>query len=445
MKYVVQRTSRRAFESPVRWGVAIIILILVLTGCDAIDPDASHRGHAQDEFGAVGGDSATASVRPLPPGTSPGCEAPVSQENGSLYQVCWPEVWNGELVVYAHGYVPPFEDLSIPPEAEALADLVLPVGFAFATTSYPDNGLVVKEGVSDLNALVAYVTREYAAAERVYLTGASEGGLITALAAEQHPDVFDGGLATCGPYGSFREQTNWFGDARVVFDYFFPDVLPRWTADDPRIPEAVIENWETTYAPRVRRALRQRPAATRRFLRVTGLPVDRDDADAVVQAVIDVLAYNVFATNDAMDTLGGQPYDNADRRYTGAGLRLNREIERFEADPSAVEEMETFYRTSGALSIPLVTMHTTGDAIVPIWQQTLYRSKVAEGESEALHSGLPIFRYGHCEFRDSELLAGFALLVSRVRDFPLSDAAFALSTRAEQRNFKQLTRQYGVR
>lgn len=450
MKQAVQRTSRWASEPLIRWGAAIIGLIIVagiLAGCDALNPDASHRVHSADESAAVDGDS-TVVPRALPSGATPGCEAPVPQENGSLYQVCWPEAWNGELVVYAHGYVSPFEgEPSIPSEAEALADLVLPLGFALATTSYPDNGLVVKEGVSDLNALVAYFIQEYAAADRIYLTGASEGGLITALAVEQHPDVFDGGLATCGPYGSFREQMNWFGDARVAFDYFFPDVLPRWTADDPRIPEAVISDWEATYAPRVRRALRQRSTATRQFLHVTGLPVNPDDTDAVVRTIIGVLEYNVFATNDAMDKLGGQPFDNADRFYAGADndRRLNREIERFEADSSAIQEMEAFYQTSGALSIPLVTMHTTGDAIVPFWQQTLYRSKVVEHGSQTLHSGLPILRYGHCDFKDSEMLAGFALLAYRVRGFPLSDVIFALSTRAEQRNFEQLTRQYGIR
>lgn len=353
----------------------------------------------------------------------------------------------GELVVYAHGYVSAFEeDPSIPSEADALSDLVLPLGFAFAATSYPDNGLAVKEGVSDLGALVTYFTREYATADRVYLTGASEGGLITTLAVEQHPDVFDGGLATCGPYGSFREQMNWFGDVRVVFDYFFPGVLPRWTADDPRISKEVISNWATTYMPRVRRALRRQPKATRQFLRVTGLPVDRDDATAVTQAVIGVLEYNVFATNDAMDKLDGQPFDNTRRYYIGSDndSRLNRKIERFEADSSAIQEINDFYRTSGELTIPLVIMHTTGDPIVPIWHQALYRVKVFRSGSGAFHNGVPILRYEHCNFKDSELLAGFALLVYKVRGRLLANAASALSTRAEQSNFRHLARQYGV-
>ena len=58
------------------------------------------------------------------------------------------------------------------------------------------------------------------------MTGVSEGGLITALAIEQRPDVFDGGLSTCGPIGDFSQQINYFGDFRVLFDYFFPGVMP---------------------------------------------------------------------------------------------------------------------------------------------------------------------------------------------------------------------------
>ena len=38
--------------------------------------------------------------------------------------------------------------------------------------------------------------------------------------------LFSSALAACAPIGSFRQQVNYLGDFRVLFDYYFPGVLP---------------------------------------------------------------------------------------------------------------------------------------------------------------------------------------------------------------------------
>ena len=60
----------------------------------------------------------------------------------------------------------------------------------------------------------------------MYLVGVSQGGLVCTLAVEQNPGIFSGGLSLCGPIGDFRRQINYWGDFRVAFDYFFPNVIP---------------------------------------------------------------------------------------------------------------------------------------------------------------------------------------------------------------------------
>ena len=42
-------------------------------------------------------------------------------------------------------------------------------------------------------------------------------------------------LALCGPVGDFAGQIDYLGDFRVLFDYFFPGVIPgdRWTCPTP--------------------------------------------------------------------------------------------------------------------------------------------------------------------------------------------------------------------
>jgi hypothetical protein len=145
---------------------------------------------------------------------------------------------------------------------------------------------------------------------------------------------------------------------------------------------------------------------------VTGAPVDSADPTSVLETALGVLWYNVFATNDGVETLGGQPFDNSYRWYSGSAndLLLNRRVQRFSANPEALNAIQA-YQTTGVLHSQLVTLHTTGDPIVPYWHIPLYRAKVLKNWTDWNYSNIPILRYGHCNFEVSEVLAGFALLV----------------------------------
>lgn len=123
------------------------------------------------------------------------------QPTGARYRICMPITnWNGDLIVYAHGYVKPTAPIEIPEDqlelgGFSIADLITAQGFAFATTSYRRNGLTILEGIDDLLELVDLFVAAHGKPDRIILTGVSEGGAITVLALERHPDVFDGGLA----------------------------------------------------------------------------------------------------------------------------------------------------------------------------------------------------------------------------------------------------------
>lgn len=364
-----------------------------------------------------------ATLIPVAEASAAECSADVAQPSGALYRTCMPATWNGDLVVFAHGYVADLgQPLEIPetqlvlPDGTSIPDLAMALGFAFATTSYPVNGLAVKEGVADVRELVDYFTAQEEAPADVYLVGASEGGLITALAVEQFPEVFSGGLATCGPVGSFWWQIVYHGDFRVVFDYFFPGVI-----DGPAfpVPQNVIDDWETVWEPAVVAALAANPAATAELVAVTRLPHDPADPATIQDAILGVLWYNVFATNDAIAKLGGQPYDNRFRNYTGSSddVLLNAGVARYQADAAAVGEILASYETSGVLASPLVTLHTTGDPIIPIWQEALYTWKAGLAGS-VLHLDLPVERYGHCQFEPVEAVVALVVLYYLVNILP---------------------------
>ena len=124
--------------------------------------------------------------------------------------------------------------------------------------------------------------------------------------------------------------------------------------------------------------------------------------------------------------------------------RLNLEVDRFVPDPAALQEIEAHYQTSGDLTSPLVSLHTTGDPIVPYWHIREYKEKVEATGSRHLYAYIPVRRYGHCEFKSSEVLAGFALLVRKATGAALEGAEKALPDADARRAFVELARAYGA-
>jgi hypothetical protein len=336
--------------------------------------------------------------------------------HGALRLICVPATgWNGDLVIFAHGYVAfnePIDFYHLTFDDVYLPDLVQRLGFAFATTSYRQNGLAILEGADDIRELVAEFPRVAGRpAHHTYLTGASEGGIITTLLVEQSADLFSGGLAGCGPIGSFQKQLNYVGDYRVLFDYFFPGLIPGSPID---VPREVIHNWEKKYVPRITAALRANPEAAAQLIRTSKAAIDLTDPQTSTETTtVNVLWYNVFATGDAVEKLGGNPYGNRGRWYFGSAddVRLNRSVQRFAAEPAALSAV-TRYETSGRLQKPLVTLHTWGDEIIPYWHEVFYRAKVNQAGGKV--TIIPVARYGHCEFTIGSLIGAFAVLVGQV-------------------------------
>lgn len=361
-------------------------------------------------------------------GATPGCGAPGIQPSGALYQICMPATlpWNGELVVYAHGYVSPTAPLAISHEAELAAGLFLQTGRAFATTSYRSNGLAVLDAIEDLRELVHIFSAQQGGPTHVYLVGASLGGLIATLAMEAEPETYDGALAVCGPYGSLAAEVDYLSDFRVVFDYFFPALMPPSAVS---IPTWLMDSWASHYETTVRPAI-EAPGSEARvseLLTVTGAAYDPTDPASRTNTVAGVLWYNVFATNDTTVRVGGQPFENMSRVYQGStgDEALNAGVARFAADPSARAELAERYETSGLLQRPLVTLHTTGDPIVPYWQASRYAEKVSAQGRGAFYDHLRVERYGHCTVEPAELLRAFQRLDELVKGGHRQPGSFA--------------------
>lgn len=374
--------------------------------------------------------------------------------DGALYDISLPDSWN-DLVIYAHGYVNPQKELAVPEdsiEGRSAAEIVNELGMAYATTSFRANGLIGPEAVTDLVQLVDAFVEQHGQPKRIYLVGVSQGAMITTLAMEQYPDVFDGGLAGCGPVGNFRKQVNYLGDFHVLFNYFFPGLE---VGDPSGIPGSAVDNWlsqDSSLKQQLRSVLGDRPQDARMLLRVAGVPVqDESNPEEIDERIFNLLRYNILATNNAIERLNGFPFENLEKEYRGMGSAredsmLNRDIERFQAAELALESIRNEFETTGSLSRPLVSMHTTGDEEVPFWHVSEYRKKLGGflSSSRLRYSNLPVRRYGHCNFRLPEVLAGFAVLVVKVSLHDLSVPFSIFPDQAAEQEFLELSREQGA-
>jgi hypothetical protein len=178
------------------------------------------------------------------------------------------------------------------------------------------------------------------------------------------------------------------------------------------MPPAAAALWTSTYVPAIQNALVGNPAKALELMRVARAAYDPNNLQTVIQAATSILRYNVLGLNDAVATLGGVPYGNRGRWYFGSSndLRLNLFIKRYDASPAAVAAMHA-YETSGDLSLPLVTLHTTADEIAPFAHELLYLPKV-DRSGRGLFLPVPIARYGHCNFTSTEIALAFLFTVN---------------------------------
>lgn len=113
--------------------------------------------------------------------------------------------WNGSLLILAPGLRP----LAAPRTPELNPDQpayrsLLNNGWMVATTSYRRNGVVIADALTDLDNLVAHVTKAHGQPKRVLVEGESMGGTIALLLAEREADLYHGVIAV-SPAPQLRE------------------------------------------------------------------------------------------------------------------------------------------------------------------------------------------------------------------------------------------------
>ncbi|WP_163709390.1 alpha/beta hydrolase [Mangrovibacterium lignilyticum] len=365
--------------------------------------------------------------------------------DGALYEIALPETWNvlpqRVLIVYAHGYVDPDQPIALPNdqiEGIPIKELILnnqPLPLGYATTSYRSNGLVVLDAIDDIKQLHSVIyaffgqpTAEYLPPNALVLVGVSEGGLITVLTIEQNPDLFQAAIATCCPIGNFNNQLQYYGDAHVLFKYFFgpsfndinlgsPKGVSKHTMEawnDGSLTAALVEALQNDYLYNNGNNIRQ-------FLACARIPVNmqEESPEDVIRSILEVLRFPVKATNDAIERLSGNPFNNKYpmREYQGSDndRKLNLTVERvFRKTYDMAMANVNNYETTGFLTTPLLTMHTEFDHVSTYQHQIDYALKVqANSPFPELLVQFPVLgRYGHCAFTQEEVKQALDLLLA---------------------------------
>jgi pimeloyl-ACP methyl ester carboxylesterase len=406
-----------------RLGTLLFILLLAACSTAPVAPDLAAQQRAT---------SSTTILCPTGPLSAQVVEGKTGP--GSEYLIYVPEGWNGDLVLYAHGYTDPALPVGIPsipeyPEQLALLrdGLLCPIpgvkgSYALAVSSFSENGYAIKEGYQSTHQLGKLFNSYFRQPDTTYVMGSSLGGLITVMLAEKFPSQFGGALAMCGPVGGSLLQLEYVTHVRALFDFFYPGVIP---GDAVNVPEGL--DFATQVVPAVLAAVTVNPAGLQALALIdqTRLPYDPAQPQTLLSSLLAVLYYNIVGTNDLLARTHGQvPVDTTRTRYSspfldaGTLAAINAGVDRFRSRPSAVNYLRNYYQPTGKLRIPVVTLHTTLDPDVPFLHEAAFADIVAAAGASQYLTQITLERYGHCAFEAEEVLSAFLALVNQVAALP---------------------------
>jgi pimeloyl-ACP methyl ester carboxylesterase len=322
--------------------------------------------------------------------------------NGAAFRIDIPDNWNGQLVVYCHGYAgQPVKFKNDAPNA--IMRGFLEKGYAMAQSGYSTGGWAVAEAATDTESLRRYFSNKYTAPKKTWVMGHSMGGLITMMLMERYPSVYEGALPLCGVLeGTYRFFHNIFVN-QALFNYYFPNLVPG--LDDGKMSGDAKELGKKVLA-----ALEAEPAKAEVLRKLTGLKTNALLANGAISGT--------GALAELRKRAGGNAFDNSFVVYTGTldDNAANAGVKRYEADPKALAYVRANYATTGQLTRPALAIHTTIDPTVPPESGNGYGLKASEAGNGALFQQQFVQRNGHCSITAAETLKGFDELLAWVNE-----------------------------
>lgn len=434
-------------------AVACIAFALVATSCSKVDRTAQQNNVRS-----------TGTVTLKRDCTPQLCDG---QRDGAAIQIKVParKSWNGTLVIWSHGYrnvgpIPadptnpasaiqqPDTSAQAGPSDEVTNDL-LDQGYALAGSAFKTNGWDVQDGVAADKDLYSYFSDTFGKPRRVYIWGASLGGLITETLAETHPDWVSGVAPLCGVLGGTNLNLDLALDvAYAVKTLIYPSLQLTGFASQ----EEAVAQWEAASQAVVAKASHGGAAGIADLLVIAdlaGAPGKTDKYDghdttsigeAYAQSIVTALGYGTWGRYDIEQRVGGNPSQNTGVNYSSrlsdadrtainavAPGQLNAILAqldagaRVSADQAARAKADQLGNPTGDIQHPTITMHTENDPLVLVQNENVFAQRVGEqpnakGQLVQLFTAPPS-RYttapygaGHCNFTTTELVGVVTLL-----------------------------------
>lgn len=333
---------------------------------------------------------------------------------GALWSIDVPEDWNGDLVVWLHGYTSPAAPVALPGFGPT-RDAMVAAGYGVVASSYSENGYAVKEGVLQSHQLRGLFVSRVGEPGRTYLVGTSLGSLIGALLIEKYPDQYAGGLLISGILGGTPRQLQYVADVRVLFDAVYPGVLP---GDLMHTPEGINLNQELGKAQAAIVANQQGAGIIAALARI---PLEYASGPELVETILNVIGFQLQGANDIFGrTHEHSFFDNADWTYTGPLPQslldhVNATVARYASTPDAESYLVRYGTPTGLLHVPVITLHNSRDPVVPFRHESWYFQLADElGTDPFLLQRTLSAPYGHAKFQPAEVTANLADLAQWV-------------------------------
>jgi pimeloyl-ACP methyl ester carboxylesterase len=369
-------------------------------------------------------------------------------KDGATYQIqCPAGAWNGTLFLYSHGYV-------VPGTANPAQDVGDPVtgawllshGYALAGSSYAQTGWAIQWALQDQITTLNTFGTDYGTPAHTIAWGHSLGGIITAGLIQDYPSRFSAALPMCGVVSGGVAAWNTGLDAAFAFQQLIdPSIQVVHISNaiaNLQSAEVAVANAQKTPQGRARLALVAALDDTPGwFTPLSAEPAPTDYAAQEANQYLwdtEVTFPFVFAFRANLEAdAGGNPSWNtgvnyfadfsksvdareAEALYRAAGLSLTRDLatlnraHRISADPAAVKYLASNISFDGDISIPVLSMHTTGDGLVVPESEQAYRSVVDQAGNGNLLRQVFVNRAGHCAFTPAETITAVQVLLNRL-------------------------------
>jgi pimeloyl-ACP methyl ester carboxylesterase len=369
-------------------------------------------------------------------------------KDGATYEIqCPAGAWNGTLFLYSHGYV-------TPGSANPATDVGDPItgayllghGYALAGSSYATTGWAIQQALPDqVNTLSAF-DQAFGKPRTTIAWGHSLGGIITAGLIQDYPNLFNAALPMCGVLSGGVATWNTALDAAFAFQQLIAPKIQVVNIKNPTANlaagEAAVAAAQKTAQGRARLALvaalgdtpgwfaplSPEPAATdyaaqeqNQFLwdtEVTFPFVLAFRAELEARAGGNV-SWNT-GVNYFTDLAKSVDLPEVTALYKAAGLSLTKDLltvngaPRITANPFAVAYLAKNIAFNGEISIPVLSMHTTGDGLVVPENEQAYSSVVDRDGNGNLLRQIFVNRAGHCAFTPAETIAAAQTLLNRL-------------------------------